>query len=63
MAASRWDSVPATNPKSVHLPPAKTNVAIAKNTSPCALRCRFLAIRDAQMPLLDSLDGNHPGVR
>jgi hypothetical protein len=30
MAASRWDSVPATNPKSVHLPPAKTNAAIGQ---------------------------------
>jgi hypothetical protein len=41
MAASRWDSVPATNPKSVHLPPAKTNVAIAKNTSPFAATMPF----------------------
>src|ERR1022692_4428538 len=58
-------SVPTANPKQVHQsryiyrPPKPTSPRTRRPRHP-PLRCRFLAIRDAQMPLLDSLDGNHP---
>ena len=57
----KWStSVPTTNPQLLHLSSTKTTVAIRQTDLAIPLRCRFPAHRDAQMPLMDSLNGNTP---
>jgi hypothetical protein len=62
MVRCGWGSVPTANTKQVHLSCRQNQRRHGQEDLAISIRCRFPANRDAQMPLLDSLDGIPPRI-